>query len=974
VGRATEERVTGDLTATARLLAALEPLLDEALDLAPDERAAWLAELRTNSPQLAREMEALLAAEDGLEVQGFLSGPVNADLPRPVPSLAGRRLGAYTLERPLGQGGMGTVWLARRSDGRYEGSVAVKLLNLALLDPVGSERFRREGTALASLAHPNIARLGDAGVTDDGQPFLVLEYVEGKPIDSYCDDERLSPERRVALFLQVLGAVAHAHANLIVHRDLKPSNILVTRDGTVKLLDFGIAKLLVDGAATGADASTLTEAGGRALTPEYAAPEQISGGPVTTATDVYALGVLLYLLLAGRHPTGGESRSAAEHLRAIIDTEPPRLSAAATGAAVRASSLDRLRRLYAGDLDNIVGKALKKRPEERYASVGALADDLRRYLNHEPVRARPDSLRYRAGKFVRRNPIGVAVGAVAVMALIAAAARERQLRGRAEGEARKAVAVEQFLLNVFGAADPFAAPDAKAGDVTARTLLDRGAKRIDTSLVAQPEVRAELRDALGRVYANLGLYDSAAVQLRRSLAERRALHGTHHPEVAQAMDQLGVVLGKQDHLDEADTLLRAALDQRRRLYGDRNDATAESVEHLADLMSSRSDVKAAEPLYREALATRRALHGNDDPSVATTQIDLAQLMVAKGTYDSAATLYRDALAIRVRRLGETHPLTGDAMQGLAGAEEHLGHYDEAERVYRRALAAQRKTVGDVHPYTSGTLNSLGQMLFKMGRSAEAESLLRVSLALNRKIFGENHGAVSTNLGNLALIVRERGDLDEAERLLRQALEIDRAVYGREHVNVSYDLNELAVVLRLEGHVDRAVPLLREALAQMRHLAGEKSRGTMAVEVQLARALRESGQLAEAEQLLRDALGKLDPKNEDAQLIVIPAQATLGRTLTNMGRATEALPLLASAEKMSQARLGPDHWRTAEAQLGLGECLMALHQYARADTLLRTAQATLARQRHQQPQFAAQADSALARLRRLAPKVMSVRGN
>jgi serine/threonine-protein kinase len=955
--------VTDDASAAARLLAALEPLLDQALDLAPAERAAWLADVRARTPDLAREVEALLAAEEELDARGFLSDPATADLPRPVPSLAGRRLGAYTLERPLGQGGMGTVWFARRSDGRYEGTAAIKLLNLALLDPVGSERFRREGTALASLAHPNIARLGDAGVTDDGQPFLVLEYVEGRPIDRYCDDERLSPERRIALFLQVLGAVAHAHTNLIVHRDLKPSNILVTSDGVVKLLDFGIAKLLVDGAAAGAD--TLTDVGGGALTPEYAAPEQISGGRVTTATDVYALGVLLYVLLAGRHPTGEGSRSAAEHFKAIMDTEPPRLSTAATGAAVRATSLDQLRRLYAGDVDNIVAKALKKRPEERYASVGAFADDLRRYLKHEPVRARPDSLRYRAGKFVRRNRIGVAVGTVGALALVVAAARERQLRGRAEGEARKAVAVEQFLLGVFGAADPFAPPDAHAGDVTARALLDRGARRIDTSLSAQPEVRADLRDALGRVYDNLGLYDSAAAQLRRSLAERRALHGTRHPDVAQAMDRLGVVVTRQDRFDEADTLLRGALEQRRRLYGNRNDTTAESIEHLADLLRARSDLAAAEPLYREALEIRRALHGDDDASVATTQIDLAELLVAKGTYDAAAALFRGALAIRVRRLGEDHPLTGQAMQSLAGAEEHLGHYDVAERVYRRALATQRKTLGDVHPNTSGILNSIGQMLFKMGRSDEGESLLRESLALNRKIFGENHEAVSTNLGNLALIVRERGDLAEAERLLRQALLIDRAVYGREHTNVAYDLNELAVVLRLEGRSDLAVPILREALAQNRHLAGEKFRGTIAVEVQLARALRETGKFAEAEQLLRDALTKLDAKNADSQLLVIPAQTTLGRTLTEMGRAAQALPLLEAAEAMSRARVGADHWRTAEAQLGLGECLTAMRQYARADTLLRAAQATLAKQRRQQPQTAAQADSALARLRRVA---------
>ena len=942
-------------------LAALEPLLDQALDLAPAERAAWLAEVRARTPDLAREVEALLAIEPELDAQEFLVGPANAGLARLTPSLAGRAIGAYTLERPLGQGGMGTVWLARRSDGRYDGRVAIKLLNLALLDAAGGERFRREGTALASLAHPNIARLNDAGVTDDGQPFLVLEHVEGRPIDAYCDEERLSPERRIALFLQLLGAVAHAHRNLVVHRDLKPSNILVTSDGTVKLLDFGIAKL-TSGEA-GADAAR-TGTGVGWMTPEYAAPEQVRGEPITTSTDVYAAGVMLYGLLAGRHPTGEGSRSAADHFRAIVETEPPRLSTVATGAEVRASSLDRMRRSYAGDLDNIVAKALKKRPEERYASADAFADDLRRYLSHEPVRARPDSLRYRTSKFVRRNRLAVALGIIGAIALIAAAGRERQLRARAERETGKAVAVEDFLLSVFGAADPFAPPQARAANVTARALLDRGAKRIDSSLTAQPEVRAELRDALGRVYGNLGIYDAAAAQLRRALAERRALHGARHPNVARAMDQLGVVLVQQGRLDEADTLLRMALVQRRQLHGDRSDATAESVEHLADLLLNRNEFDAAEPLYREALAIRRALHGDSDTTLTTTQLSLAELLVAKGAYDSAAVLYRDALAIRLRNLGENHPLTGSAIQGLAKAEEHLGRYEEAERSYRRALAVYRRTLGDAHPNTSDVLNSLGQMLFKTGRHSEAESLLREALTLNRGMFGENHEKVSGNLGNLALVVRERGDLDEAERLLRRALAIDRAIYGREHTNVAYDLNELAVVLRLNGRSDLAVPILREALAQTRRLAGEKFRGTIAVQVQLGRALRETGKLAEAEQLFRDALTKLDPKNEDSQLIVIPAQVTLGRTLTEMGRATEALPQLESAHAMSLARLGPDHWRTAETQLGLGECLTALRQHARADTVLRGAQATLAKQRHQQPQTAAQADSALARLRRV----------
>jgi serine/threonine-protein kinase len=439
-------------------LSALLDLLDEVLDLPPGERAEWLETLARREPAQAAELSALLADEARLDAIGFLSEGGHE-----LVSLAGMRIGGYTLERPLGQGGMGTVWLARRTDGRFEGTAAVKLLNLALLDAVGAERFRREGTVLARLSHPHIARLLDAGVSAGGQPYLLLEHVEGERIDAYADAHRLPVEARIRLLLDVLDAVAHAHANLVVHRDLKPSNILVTADGSVKLLDFGIAKLLEDGSE--GDVATLTATGARALTPEYAAPEQVAGGTVTTATDVYALGVLLYLLLTGRHPTAGETGagSAAEHLRAIVETVPPRLSAALgrDAAERRGEALERLRRRYAGDLDNIAAKALKKRPEERYAGVGALADDLRRHLDHLPVSARGDSFGYRAGKFLRRYRGPVLGAAIAVLALVAAvlvswrqtAAATRQ-RDEARFHARLAGAVSEFqtaMISQIGA-------------------------------------------------------------------------------------------------------------------------------------------------------------------------------------------------------------------------------------------------------------------------------------------------------------------------------------------------------------------------------------------------------------------------------------------------------------------------------------------------------------------------------------------
>ena len=389
---------------------AVSSYLDQALEMPHEDRVAWLERLREENPVLAARLGALLTEYRVLSQEGFLEQgqPALAD----QPGLAGKAIGGYTLIEPIAEGGMGSVWLAERSDGRFEGRAAVKFLNLALLGRGGGERFRREGSILARLAHPHIAQLLDAGVSASGQPYLILEHVDGEHIDRYCDHHRLDIEARIRLLLDVLAAVAHAHANLIVHRDIKPSNVLVWTDGKVKLLDFGIAKLLQDEAGGGATTS-LTREGGAVLTPQYAAPEQVTGGMVTTATDVYALGVLLYVLLSGQHPAGAGHHSPADLVKAIVDTDPPRVSdavalAKAEGEVLsaftnRATTLDKLRRTLRGDLDTIVSRALKKNPSERYASVAALGDDLRHYLRQEAISARADTSTYRAAKFVRRS-------------------------------------------------------------------------------------------------------------------------------------------------------------------------------------------------------------------------------------------------------------------------------------------------------------------------------------------------------------------------------------------------------------------------------------------------------------------------------------------------------------------------------------------------------------------------------------------
>ena len=940
----------------------LSRLLDEALDIAPAQRASWLEAQRAAHPHLAAELEALLKREEALDAAGFLDPSHAPELPM-LSTLAGQTLGAYVLERPIGEGGMGSVWLARRNDGRFEGEAAIKFLSVAVAGPVGEARFRREGSVLARLSHPNIARLLDAGVSSTGLPYLVLEFISGKPIDEWCDAHTLSIEARLRLFQQVLAAVAHAHANFIVHRDLKPDNILVTDDGTVKLLDFGVAKLLGE---DGASARPVTATNGAAFTYKYAAPEQIKGEPITTRADVYSLGVILYELLSGRHPTSSGSMTPAEYVVATLTSEPSPMSTPPTGASftredalryaqVRGTSPDKLRHALAGDLDNIASKALKKNPDERYPTVEAMAEDIRRHLIHEPVSARADSLSYRARKFVRRNRVPVAVGTLTVLGLIGGVMRERQLRARAESEARKAVAVESYLVGIFGAADPFAAGVGKPSEITARTLLDRGADRMDTSLVDQPDVRAELRGALGSVYANLGVYDRAARELRQSLVARRALDGVNSAAVAEMMDQLGEVLVEMDSLAQADTLLRGALATRRKLFGDRNEATAASLTHLAMLLQNRDDFANAERLFREALDIHRDLNGEGDTSVATSRDFLGQLLQARSANADALQQYRMALSIRRLRLGVDHPATAQTMQNLASAEENLGKYHEAEQDYRAALTIERRTLGSEHRSVTLTLNDLGQMLFKLGRLEEADSLLREALVTNRRMFGENHEAVSANLSNLALIVRERGDFDEAERLLQEALVVDRKLYGEAHMNVGFDMNEIAVVLRLRGRPDSAIAMLRPALAMTRQLQGDQL-ATQTILINLGRALDEAHHYGEAERLLRGALAKLDTTNANAQLSIIPARVGLARVLVHTHRGGEALPIAQSAVTMSRALHGPDHWRTGEAELVLAECLIADGNRSAAGEPLRSGREALMKQRRAHPLLVAEADA------------------
>jgi serine/threonine protein kinase/Flp pilus assembly protein TadD len=805
----------------------VSPHLDRVLDLPSEERPRYLADLADlarEDPALAADLELLLDEERALREENYLEHDAQDLLAES--HLVGQVFGAYALVEPLGAGGMGSVWLARRNDGRFEGTAAVKLLSAALLGIEGVARFRREGTILARLKHPHIAQLIDAGVSAAGQPYLVLEYVEGEPIDRWCDNRTLDVASRLRLFLDVLAAVAYAHSQLVVHRDLKPSNVMVSKDGRVKLLDFGIAKLLEgdDGGPT-----AVTRAAGSAFTPAFAAPEQILGERVTTATDVYALGALLYLLLTGRHPAGNPGTPPAALVRAILETDPGRPSDAVHGprtapseahllaAAQRVRTPERLRRELRGDLDTIVAKALKKRPEERYWSVGALAEDLRRYLAAEPIHARPDSLAYRARKFARRHARSLAAATAAVLALVAVVAfygtRLAHERDRARHEAQKAAQVSEFLTDLLTNADPFEAAGPR--EPTVSSLLDLGTTRVRKDLAAQPELQREMLTLLGRIYERRGAYERALPLLTEAVAlGRRTLGPGPSRELAESLHDLGVAQGQKAHWDAARATLEEALAMRRQLLGAVHADVAVSESELGRVLFDQGHLDEAEAHLRAALAIRRQALGPADHETGVSMSDLGLLLRDKGDRAGAEALFREALEVTRKSRGPRHPDVASALNNLALTVNARGDYRAAEAMYREAVAIGQASLGKDHPENAQCLTNLAGVLRAEGKLAEAEARAEEALAISRPALGRDHPAVSRQEVSLARIYLDEGRLAAAQALLLHALAVQQRSYAASDWRLGITESLLGVVYtkltrfaEAEPHLLRASELL-----------------------------------------------------------------------------------------------------------------------------------------------------------------------
>jgi serine/threonine-protein kinase len=844
----------------------LSPLLDALLELDAETRARSLQLMREEDPQTADELEALLADEAGNGE--FLSEPLLA-APGPRPGAA---IGPYRLERLLGEGGMGQVWMAFRDDGMYQRRVALKLLRPGLADPNLRLRFTRERQILARLEHANIARLLDAGATQDGQPYLALEYVDGDPITDWSQRRQPPLAQRLALFLQTCDAVSHAHANLIVHRDLKPSNILVTALDDVRLLDFGIAKLLDNPEAM----LDNTRTGLRAFTLHYAAPEQIRGEPVTTMTDVYSLGVVLYELLTGSKPYKPRRPTDAEWEEAILHADPQRPSQALQRAAdaepEHAHALRKLARQVAGDLDNIILKALAKQPERRYPSVEALALDVRRFLDGKPVQARRHGVGYRLRKYVHRHRWALSTALLVLLVLSTALGIVAWQARQALREAARAQAMQDFVVGLFQNAGD------TPGNVDVRRLLDAGIERGDHELARQPEARAELYGVIARLRIGLGDYRAAYDLLRRETLVVASLDRPPSGLLLALYTDIGHVQRLLAQPDECLQTLRPLEARARREQSRLPVQAADFYSEFGRCKRRAGDREGAAALFSRALSIRRDTL-DDEGGTIENLADLADLRKDAADTSGALAGYRDALAKLRAGPGLRHPLAVELLRNICSLERIAGEMAAAQRDCQRALSLAGEVLGPQHRETIDAGRQWAAMLVDLGRLREAQAAFTGSRQWLVDRLGANSEDVAIDDNSLAIVAWERGDIDAA------LASIDRAIAtwseAGQPLRLAAVLFNKALILHDAGRDAEAQPLAERSrrlraplLGETHALVGESDRLLGEIHAALGDP-RAEGELQRAAQILGLAYGPTRASARRAQLALAAFQARRG---------------------------------------------------------------------------------------------------
>jgi serine/threonine protein kinase len=859
----------------------VKELLHEAMQLTPGERSRFLDEACASDDALRAEVESLLLAGESIR-STFMQSPLlplelgaDSDLVGAAGTLEAGQIFAqrFQLVHRLGEGGMGQVWLAEQTS-PVRRQVALKLIKAGMYDEAVVQRFQSERQSLAIMNHPAIAKVFDAGTTPQGQPYFVMEYVPGLPITEYCDQKKLKISDRLELFVQVCEGVQHAHQKAIIHRDLKPANILVVEvDGkpVPRIIDFGLAKATNPRVA---GETVFTQLGQFMGTPGYMSPEQADPAfqygaqDIDTRTDVYSLGVVLYVLLAGLQPFETKQRQKQpldELLRKLREEEPPlpstkvgadRGTSSATAEA-RSTEPRQLVSLLRGDLDWIAMKALEKDRARRYGAPSELAADIRRYLNHEPVGARPASAGYRLRKYVRRHRVAVVVAAGLVLLLAAFSILQALQLRRITRERDRATRITDFMTGMFKVSDP---NEARGNSVTAREILDKASNDMGTGLAKDPEVQAQMMQVMASTYLNLGLNARAHELAKRALDARLSLLGPDDPKTLQSMTQLGRVLDHEGHEPEA------------------------------------------EKMQRQALAAQRRILGPDDPLTIETMGSLAWIVQTQGRFDEAEKLTSEVIAIATRRLGPESTQVLEAMGNLSADLWNQGRYAEAEQEYRQLLDIDHRVLGPDHPRTLTAMSNLAVTIQTEGRLSEAEQVSRELLAKEQRVLGAEHPSTLSLMFNLAGLLDNEGRHAEAERLYRETLAIQSRTLGAEHPRTLLTDSALADELYNEGHFHESEQLNQETLAVMVRVIGPEHPSTLVCQANLAKDLIKEGRYVEAENNARTAFDALTRNLGPQHPYTLDALQQLGTAMAYTHRYAEASKLFRdSIEKQDSSK-------------------------------------------------------------------------
>jgi len=887
--------------------AKVRTIFNEVVDSPGADRETILARACGSDGVLRREVEDLLASDERSEEKllGVIGGAVTEVVHGQHNRLLGQKIGAYRITGVLGYGGMGTVYEAERADSHFKQRVAIKLVQQMAVHPQLRSRLRAERQILASLNHPYIARLIDGGETGDNIPYLVIEHVDGRPIDVYCDENKLNVQQRIELFEKVCAAVDYAHRSLVVHRDLKPANILVTADGTPKLLDFGIAKLLNPDPAWNTVAVTRVQ--DRLLTPEHASPEQVLGKAITTASDVYALGVLIYELLGGRSPYANQNSTPLALERAICNADPPKVSSLfktrvvqapeADGfnsedvAARRSAGLQRLRKQLGGDVDEIILKAMRKEPEQRYATAGQLADDLKRHRLGEAVLARQGGRRYRAAKFVRRNALSVSLVSLVMVSLTAFSAalwnqtiKLDEQRARAERELKTQRETSAFLVNIFKSADPYKTDGAQ---YTVRELLDQAESKILLSLETEPEVRAVMLDSIAFAYLGQYMHEKAVPLLEKAVEIRRQRADTEPAALAVSLTNLADGL-RGTSPTAADRYYREAKALFEKAYGLRAKAVADVLVSMARLrQTGESELREAEKLLNEALGMYNETVGMKSLEVGEVFAHLANVRMWDGEWTEAEKLLQQATAIfSEQHLARTNPNYFTTLGLLGYAKLQLGSLSEAEKLINESLELQRQVFGNVNPMVATALQNLAVLHEKQEQYPLAIENLREALAIKDKFSSKQDPDKGYLLDSIANLYFRMGNFPEAEREVRAALDIYRTTLAAHHMYIGSSQELLGEILLARGEPAAAEKALRQAIsiwqanqgAEWRHGRAQSTLGVI---------VHRLGRVTEAESLLVESVRILAKHRGDRDELTLKARERLRTVQGPRGKLTRS---------------------------------------------------------------------------------------